>query len=127
VIPELLQGPSHGFLKRVKKVFCICTNAFSDRAREISRERSWPHDLERGVPWIASALRRPDRSGNLYGAGRGRSAGRRSTDPGAMLPGWFFDACSSISCFPDFPNPFSTTIRMPGILWRKRRKLEPLK
>jgi len=32
-----------------------------------------------------------------------------------MLPGLFFDALSSVRCFPDFPNPFSTPIRMPGI------------
>jgi hypothetical protein len=29
-----------------------------------------------------------------------------TTNPGAMLPGLFFDALSSIRCFPDFPNPF---------------------
>ena len=46
------------------------------------------------------------------------SAPRRSARPncGSMLPGLFFDALSSIRCFRDFPNPFSTPIRMPGIL-----------
>jgi hypothetical protein len=34
-----------------------------------------------------------------------------------------FDALSSIRCFPDFPNPFSTPIRMPGISWCKRRNM----
>jgi hypothetical protein len=58
---------------------------------------------------------------------------RSTTIPGAMLPAtWpgilpptrlFFDALSSIRCFPGFPNPFSTPIRMPGISWCKRRNV----
>jgi hypothetical protein len=39
---------------------------------------------------------------------------------------WFFRSWTSygsIRCFPDFPNPFSTPIRMPGILWCKRRNM----
>ena len=50
---------------------------------------------------------------------------RSTTNPGAMLPGLFFDACSSIRCSPDFPNPFFTPIRMPGISWCKRGKRLP--
>jgi hypothetical protein len=37
--------------------------------------------------------------------------------------GLFFDALSSIRCFPDFPNPFSTPLRMLGISWCKRRNM----
>jgi hypothetical protein len=48
---------------------------------------------------------------------------RSTTNPGAMLPGLFFDAWSSIRCFPDFPNPFSTPIRVPGIFCCKRRNM----
>ena len=40
-----------------------------------------------------------------------------TTNPGAILPGLFFDALSSIRCFPDLPNPFSTSIRMPRIFY----------
>jgi hypothetical protein len=29
-----------------------------------------------------------------------------TANPGAMLPGLFFDALSSIRCLPEFPNPF---------------------
>ena len=46
-----------------------------------------------------------------------------TTNPGAMPPGLFFDALSSIRCFPDFPNPFSMPIRMPGISLCKRKNM----
>ena len=42
--------------------------------------------------------------------------------PGAMLTGLFFDALSSIRCFPDFPDPFSTLIRMPANLMMQTQK-----
>ena len=48
------------------------------------------------------------------------STRRPTTNPGALLPGLFFEALSSIRRFPDFPNPFFTPIRMAGISWCKR-------
>src|SRR5271165_5949091 len=39
MIPELPNGISHRFSKRVNKILCICTT-FGNRASEMSRERS---------------------------------------------------------------------------------------
>jgi predicted unusual protein kinase regulating ubiquinone biosynthesis (AarF/ABC1/UbiB family) len=43
-----------------------------------------------------------------------------------MLPGLFFDALSSISCFPDFPNPFSNADSHAGNLMVQTQNYVPL-
>src|SRR6202035_898195 len=43
-----------------------------------------------------------------------------------MPPDLFFASWFSIRCFPDFPNPFFTPIRMAEISWCKRKNHVPL-